>query len=644
MATKKSPARKKAPATKAALRGVAYRPTPDMVAQANLKNWEAVARKANRDLEGFWEAEARELEWYKPWKKVLDSSKAPFYKWFTGSRVNIVHNAIDRHLKTHRKNKLALIWESEDGKEERSYSYYKLSREVSRMASLIKSMGVHKGDRVTIYMGRIPEAVFAMLACAKIGAVHSVVFGGFSVDALQGRIEDSESKLLITCDGSYQNGKRIELKQIADAALQRCPSVQNVLVVQRTGHEVNMQPERDHWYHELLETPVAQDRMATEPLDAEDPLFILYTSGSTGRPKAIVHTHGGYMVGTYTTLKYVFDIKEEDRYWCAADPGWITGHSYIVYGPLLNGATSFLYEGGPAFPNPGRWWQLIERYGITILYTAPTAIRGLMRFGDDWPKQYNLSSLRLLGSVGEPINPEAWRWYFNVVGKKRCPIMDTWWQTETGMFMITPTPVVPLKPGSGAKPFFGQVAEILDEAGKPVKDGEEGYLVLTRPWPAMLRGIYGDPQRYVKQYWSTYPGKYMTGDSARRDKDGYYWIIGRVDDVIKVSGHRLGTAEVESALITHPAVAESAAIGLPHELKGQGIHCFVVLRQDAVSSDALAEELRQHVAQHMGAIARPEDVRFIDKLPKTRSGKIMRRVLKARAQGLPEGDLSTLED
>ncbi|UYN88958.1 MAG: acetate--CoA ligase [Anaerolineales bacterium] len=641
---KKSPARKKTETPKASLRGVAYRPTPDVVAQANLKNWESMARKANRDLEGFWEAEARELEWYKPWKKVLDGSKAPFYKWFTGSRVNIVHNAVDRHLHTHRKNKLALIWESEDGKEEHSYSYYKLSREVSRMASIIKSMGVHKGDRVTIYMGRIPEAVFAMLACAKIGAVHSVVFGGFSVDALQSRIEDSQSKLLITCDGSYQNGKRIELKQIADAALQRSPSVQNVLVVQRTAHEVNMQPERDHWYHELLETPVAQERFPTEPMDAEDPLFILYTSGSTGRPKAIVHTHGGYMVGTYTTLKYVFDIKEEDRYWCAADPGWITGHSYIVYGPLLNGATSFLYEGGPAFPNPGRWWQLIERYGITILYTAPTAIRGLMRFGDDWPKQYDLSSLRLLGSVGEPINPEAWRWYFNVVGKKRCPIMDTWWQTETGMFMITPTPVVPLKPGSGAKPFFGQVAEILDEAGKPVKDGEEGYLVLTRPWPAMLRGIYGDPERYVKQYWSTYPGKYMTGDSARRDKDGYYWIIGRVDDVIKVSGHRLGTAEVESALITHPAVAESAAIGLPHDLKGQGIHCFVVLRQDAVASDVLAEELRQHVAQHMGAIARPEDVRFTDKLPKTRSGKIMRRVLKARAQGLPEGDLSTLED
>jgi acetyl-CoA synthetase len=650
MATKKKKkaAPRKQPVKRAVhpakLHGEAYYPAPALVAEANLKNWNVVAGRAARDLEGFWADEAAELEWYKPWNKVLDETKAPFYKWFAGAQVNIVHNAIDRHLTTHRKNKLALIWESEDGKEERSFSYYKLNREVSRMASIIKSLGVGKGDRVTIYMGRIPEIAFAMLACAKLGAIHSVVFGGFSVDALQGRIEDSTSKLVITCDGSYQNGKLIELKRITDQAVARCPSVENVLVVRRTGQDVPMLPERDHWYHEWLESAVVQDRMPTEPMDAEDPLFILYTSGSTGRPKAILHTHGGYMVGTYSTLKYVFDIKEDDRYWCAADPGWITGHSYIVYGPLLNGATSFLYEGGPTFPNPGRWWQLIERYGITILYTAPTAIRGLMRFGEEWPQKFDLSSLRLLGSVGEPINPEAWRWYYTVIGKERCPIMDTWWQTETGMFMITPTPVVPLKPGSATRPFFGQVAEILDEHGKPVKDGEEGYLVLTRPWPAMLRGIYGDPDRYVQQYWSKYPGKYMTGDSARRDEDGYYWIIGRVDDVIKVSGHRLGTAEVESALITHAAVAESAAIGLPHEVKGQAIYCFVLLKPGYTASPELAEELRQHVATHMGAIARPEEVRFVEKLPKTRSGKIMRRVLKARAQGLPEGDLSTLEE
>ncbi len=512
------------------------------------------------------------------------------------------------------------------------------------MANIIKSMGVGKGDRVTIYMGRVPEAVFAMLACAKIGAVHSVVFGGFSVDALRERIADSESKLLITCDGARQNGKLVELKRIADEALRHCPTVENTIVVRVTGHEVPMEAMRDHWFHDLCALPIANGRCPTEEMDAEDPLFILYTSGSTGKPKAILHTHGGYMVGTYTTLKYVFDINDEDRFWCTADPGWITGHSYVVYGPLLNGATVFLFEGGPAYPYPNRWWQLIERYGITIFYTAPTAIRGLMRFGEAWPNKHDLSSLRLLGTVGEPINPEAWRWFYRVIGKERCPIMDTWWQTETGMFMITPTPVVPLKPGSATRPFFGQVAEILDEQGRPVPDGEEGYLVLTRPWPAMLRTVYKDPERYVQQYWSKFPGKYLTGDSARRDRDGYFWIIGRVDDVIKVSGHRLGTAEIESALITHPAVAESAAIGLPHEVKGQAIHCFVQLKPGCEPTEELAEELRRHVAQHLGPIARPEEIHFIDKLPKTRSGKIMRRVLKARAQGLPEGDLSTLEE
>jgi acetyl-CoA synthetase len=505
-------------------------------------------------------------------------------------------------------------------------------------------MGVVKGDRVTIYLPRIPEIVFAMLACAKIGAVHSVVFGGFSVDALQGRIEDSQSKVVVTSDGSMVNGKIVELKSMVDEALKRCPSVENVIVVKRAGNEVNMDPGRDHWYHDLCALPIANGRCATEILDAEDPLYILYTSGSTGKPKAILHTHGGYMVGTYTTLKYVFDINDEDRFWCTADPGWVTGHSYLVYGPLLTGATVFMFEGGPSYPYPNRWWQLIERYGITILYTAPTAIRGLMRFGEAWPNKHDLSSLRLLGSVGEPINPEAWKWYHRVIGKERCPIMDTWWQTETGMFMITPTPSVPLKPGSGTRPFFGQEAEIVDEEGKPVPDNTEGYLVLKNPWPAMLRTIYGDDERYAKQYWSKYPGKYMTGDSAKRDKDGYYWIIGRVDDVIKVSGHRLGTAEVESALVSHPAVAEAAAIGLPHDVKGQAIHTFVILRSGFTPTADLAEELRQHVATHMGPIARPEDVKFLDKLPKTRSGKIMRRVLKARAQGLPEGDVSTLEE
>jgi acetyl-CoA synthetase len=429
-----------------------------------------------------------------------------------------------------------------------------------------------------------------------------------------------------------------------DDALKRCPSVENVIVVKRVGHEVPMEAGRDHWYHDMLVLPIANGKCPTEVMDAEDPLYILYTSGSTGKPKAILHTHGGYMVGVYTTLKYVFDIKDEDRWWCAADPGWVTGHSYIVYGPLLNGATSFMFEGGPTYPYPNRWWQCVERYGITVLYTAPTAIRGLMRFGEAWPAKHDLSSLRLLGSVGEPINPEAWKWYYRVIGKEKCPIMDTWWQTETGMFMITPIPTLPLKPGSGTRPFFGQEAEILDEQGNPVADDTEGYLVLKNPWPAMLRTIYKDPDRYVSQYWSKYPGKYITGDSAKRDKDGYFWIIGRVDDVIKVSGHRLGTAEVESALVSHPAVAEAAAIGLPHDIKGQAIHCFVLLRSGFTGTPELAEELRQHVATHMGPIARPEDVKFLDKLPKTRSGKIMRRVLKARAQGLPEGDVSTLDE
>ncbi len=626
------------------MEGDVYYPSEQVIAQARLKDWDALAEKAGKDLEGFWSDEASELEWFKKWDKVLDDSNKPFYKWFVGAKTNIVHNAVDRHLNTHRKNQLALIWESEDGKQERTFSYFAMNREVSRMANIIKAMGVQKGERVTIYMGRVPEIVFAMLACAKIGAIHSVVFGGFSVDSLQGRIDDSESKLVITCDGSYQNGKIVELKNIVDEAVKRCPSVENIIVVKRTGQPVNMEAGRDHWYHDMCALPIANGKCATEVMDAEDPLFILYTSGSTGKPKAILHTHGGYMVGTYSTLKYVFDINDKDRWWCTADPGWITGHSYIVYGPMVAGATSMLFEGGPTFPYPNRWWQVVERYGITVFYTAPTAIRGLMRFGEAWPNKHDLSSLRLLGSVGEPINPEAWKWYFRVIGKDKCPIMDTWWQTETGAFMIAPTPVVPLKPGSGTRPFFGQEAEIVDEQGNPVPDDTEGYLTLKNPWPAMLRTIYGDDARYVNQYWTKYPGRYTTGDSAKRDKDGYYWIIGRVDDVIKVSGHRLGTAEVESALVSHPAVAEAAAIGLPHEVKGQAIHTFVLLRSGFSPSPELAEELRQHVSTHMGPIARPEDVKFLDKLPKTRSGKIMRRVLKARAQGLPEGDISTLED
>jgi len=627
----------------AALEGEVVYPSSEVIAQARVKDWDALAGKASQDLEGFWKAEAEELEWYRKWDKVLDDSNKPFFKWFAGGQCNIVHNCLDRHQKTWRKNKLSLVWVGERH-EVRTYSYFALNRDVCKFANVLKAMGVKKGDRVTIYMPRIPEIVIAMLASAKIGAIHSVVYGGFSVDALQGRIEDSESKVVITADGGFMNGKVVELKKIVDEAVRHAPTVETVIVVQRTAHEVRMEAGRDYWYHELMRLPLATGSCATEVMESYDPLYVLYTSGTTGKPKGLIHCHGGYMVGIYSTLKYVFDIKDEDRFWCAADPGWVTGHSYIVYGPLIMGATTFMYEGAPTYPYPNRWWSLIEKYGITILYTAPTAIRGLMRFGESWPNRHDLSTLRLLGSVGEPINPEAWKWYHRVIGKGRCPIMDTWWQTETGMFMITPTPVVPLKPGSGTRPFFGQEAEILDENGKAVPDGEEGYLVLKRPWPAMCTTIYKDPERYARQYWSKYPGKYMAGDSAKRDKDGYFWVIGRTDDVIKVAGYRLGTAEVESALVSHPAVAEAAVIGVPHEVKGQAIYAYCILRGGFKPSEELADEVKQHVGTHMGPIVRPEKITFVDKLPKTRSGKIMRRVLKARAQGLPEGDVSTLEE
>ncbi|OGD20752.1 MAG: acetate--CoA ligase [Candidatus Aminicenantes bacterium RBG_16_63_16] len=627
--------------------GEVFLPSLDVVTNAHIKSYEEMARLADKDLQAFWGARAEEFEWFKKWDKVLDDSNKPFYKWFVGGQTNIAYNCLDRHVKTWRRNKIALIWEGENG-DLRTFSYHALNREVCKFSSVLKSMGVKKGDRVTIYMGRVPELPIAMLACAKIGAVHSVVYGGFSVEALHGRIEDSQSSVVITCDGSFMNGKIVELKKIVDEALTRAATVEHVVVYRRTGQDVYMEQGRDYWYHELVALPFARTGVNnpcdTEAMDAEDPLFLLYTSGTTGKPKAILHTHGGYMVGVATTLKWVFDLKEEDRWWCSADPGWITGHSYIVYAPLLLGATSFMYEGAPTYPYPNRWWSMIEKYGITVFYSTPTAIRGLMRFGEAWPNRHDLSSLRLLGTVGEPINPEAWKWYHRAIGKNRCPIMDTWWQTETGMFMITPLPVTTLKPGSATRPFPGVEAEVFDETGKPVKAGEEGFLVLKQPWPAMLRTIYGDPERYVDQYWSKYPGAYFTGDSARKDEDGYFWIIGRVDDVIKVSGYRLGTAEIESALVSHQAVAEAAVIGLPHEIKGQAIHAYVLLKQGHAPSEALAEELKQHVGHEMGPIAKPATITFVDNLPKTRSGKIMRRVLKARAQGLPEGDITTLEE
>ena len=627
------------------LHGEVYYPTPEIMTQANVQNVEAVYREGENDLEGFWARRADELDWFKKWDKVLDESQKPFYKWFVGGKTNIVLNALDRHVKTWRRNKLALIWEGENG-ELRTFSYHALNREVCKFGTVLKSMGVGKGDRVTIYMPRIPETVIAMLATAKIGAVHSVVYGGFSVEALHARIEDSESKVIVTADGGYMNGKTVELKRIVDEALRRTAAPETVIVVKHAGTGVSMEAGRDYWYHELMNLPLTRNggRCMTEEMDAEDPLFILYTSGTTGKPKAILHTHGGYMVGTYATLKDVFDLKEEDRWWCTADPGWVTGHSYIVYAPLVAGATSFMYEGAPTYPYPDRWWTMVEKYGISVLYSTPTAIRGLMRYGEAWPNRHDLSSLRLLGSVGEPINPEAWRWYHRVIGKEKCPIMDTWWQTETGAFMIAPLPTTPLKPGSGTRPYFGVHADVVDEAGQSVKPGEEGFLVIKRPWPSMLRTVYKDPERYVNTYWSRYPGYYFVGDSARKDEDGYFWIIGRVDDVIKVSGYRLGTAELESALVSHHTVAEAAVIGLPHEIKGVGIHAYLILRSGFEPSQQLTEEIRQHVAHEMGPIAKPERIEFVTSLPKTRSGKIMRRVLKARALGTPEGDLSTLEE
>lgn len=625
------------------LSGEVYYPSQETIDKANIKNWDELDKYADDNYQKFWGERAEELHWFKKWDKVMDDSNKPFYKWFVNGKTNISYNCLDRHVKTYRRNKLALIWEGENG-DSKTMSYFALQRETCRFGNVLKSLGVKKGDRVTIYMGRIPEIIIAMLACARIGAIHSVVYGGFSVESLAERIEDSNSKVLIVADGAYQRGKIVPLKQIADEALQRCGTVEHVLVVKRTGQPVNMEFGRDMWYHELINLPVVSKECSLEEMDAEDPLFILYTSGTTGKPKAILHTHGGYMVGTYTTLKYVFDIQEDDRYWCAADPGWITGHSYIVYAPLLNGATSFMYEGAPNFPYPNRWWSMIEKYGLNILYTAPTAIRGLMRFGESWVNRHDLSSLRLLGSVGEPINPEAWKWYHRVVGKEKCPIMDTWWQTETGMFMITPTPTVPLKPGSGTRPFPGIKMDVFDENGNPVKDNEEGFLVIKTPWPSMIRTVWKDDERYIQQYWSKYPGVYLTGDSVRRDEDGYYWIIGRVDDVIKVSGYRLGTAEIESALVSHYAVAEAAAIGLPHEVKGNAIYAYVILKAGKTSSPQLVEELRQHVSHEVGPIAKPEHVEIVESLPKTRSGKIMRRVLKAKALGQDPGNISTLEE
>lgn len=622
-----------------------FNPSQQVIDYANVKEYDNNYADSIANPLDFWEKQAETLEWTTKWDKVLDDSNPPFFKWFTGGKTNIILNAIDRHLKTANRNKLAIIWEGEPG-DLRSFSYHALNREVCEFANILKAMGVKKGDIVTIYLPQIPEQLFAMLACAKIGAAHSVVYGGFSHEALADRINDANSRVVVTADGGFRRGKASNLKEIVNKALEHTPTVEVCITVKRTGIDVFMENDRDYWFHDLKSLPIAAAQCETEIMDAEDMLFILYTSGSTGKPKGLVHTHGGYSVYTATTHKMAFDIKPEDRWWCAADPGWITGHSYIVYSPLINGATIFLYEGAPNHPYPNRWWKMIEKYGINILYTSPTAIRGLMRYGESWPNKHDLSSLRLLGSVGEPINPEAWKWYYKVIGKEKCPIIDTWWQTETGGFIICPIPALPLKPGSATKPFFGIEVDVVTDTGEKTPVGEEGNLVIKTPWPGMARTVYEEPERFKELYWKKYEqqGWYHPGDAARIDEDGYYWIIGRTDDVIKVSGYRLGSAEIESALMTHPAIAESAAIGLPHALKGYAIHCYVVLRKGYEPSPGLEKELREHVGEMMGAIARPEEVAFIDVLPKTRSGKIMRRVLKAQVLGQDIGDLSTLEE
>jgi acetyl-CoA synthetase len=620
-----------------------FAPSAAFRAAANASD-PSVYERAARDPEAFWAALAGELEWMRPWDEVLEWTP-PYAKWFVGGTINASVNCVDRHVRGPRRNKAALVWEGEPG-DRRTLTYFDLYRQVSQFANVLRGLGVVKGDRVAIYMPLVPELAIAMLACARIGAVHSVVFGGFSSESLRDRINDSSCTVLVTADGGYRRGNVVPLKQMADEALTATPSIRNVVVVRRGAADapVRMQDGRDHWYHDLMQD--ASFTCAPEPMDAEDMLYILYTSGTTGKPKGIVHTTGGYLTGTYATTKWVFDLKEDDVYWCTADIGWVTGHSYVVYGPLANGATVVMYEGAPDWPKKDRFWEIIERHGVTIFYTAPTAIRAFMRWGTDWPAKRDLTSLRLLGSVGEPINPEAWIWYHLHIGRERCPIVDTWWQTETGAILITPLPgLTSTKPGSATRPFPGISAQILTDKGEPIPVGG-GLLALTRPWPSMLRGIYGDPERFVKQYWSRWPDKgvYFTGDGAKLDEDGFFWLLGRVDDVLNVAGHRLGTMEVESALVDHPKVAESAVVGRHHEIKGQAVAAFVTVKEGVTTSETLADELKAHVAQKIGAIARPDDIIFAADLPKTRSGKIMRRLLRDIAEGKALGDTTTLAD
>jgi acetyl-CoA synthetase len=617
--------------------GRKFRPPKSFTKAARVKS-AAIYAEARRNPLRFWERQARALRWLKPWRKTLEW-KLPYAKWFLGGRLNVSDNCLDRHVEGPRRNKAAILWEGEPG-DSRVLTYRDLWREVNRFAAALRRHGVKKGDTVTIYMPMIPELPIAMLACARIGAPHNVVFGGFAPDSLRDRINDCQAKVVITADGGYRRGGLVPLKKNTDDALKECPQVHTVIVHKRTSQQIGWEQGRDVWWDDFVKG--ADAYVKPEPMDSEDMLYLLYTSGSTGKPKGIIHTTGGYLTGVSVTHRLIFDLREEDVYWCTADIGWVTGHSYIVYGPLANGATTVMYEGTPDWPDKDRFWRIVEKYGVTILYTAPTAIRTFVRWGEEYPKRCDLSSLRLLGSVGEPINPEAWVWYWKVIGRGHCPVVDTWWQTETGHILITPLPGTTVcKPGSATLPFPGIEAEVVNDKGEPA---HAGYLVLKRPWPGMLRGIYGDPERYHRQYWSQIPGVYFTGDGCKRDKDGYLWLLGRIDDVMNISGHRVSTMEVESALVDHPAVAEAAVIGRPHEIKGQGIAAFVTIKIGIPTSDALKDEIKQHVAKKIGALARPDDVIYAAELPKTRSGKIMRRLLRDVAEGRVLGDTTTLAD
>ena len=608
-----------------------------------IKRYMDIYRRSLDDMEEFWGQEARKLEWFRTWDRVLDWDP-PFAKWFPGGMLNASYLCVDRHLKGWRRNKVAIYWEAENG-EERTLSYSQLYREVNRLASALQKLGIKDGDLVALYLPMIPELAIAMLATARIGAIHTVVFSGFSSKSLADRINDTEAKVLITADGGFRRGKIIPLKEMADAAVEKTPSVEKVIVVKRTGQEIKMTEGRDLWYHAIIRA--TEKDVPPLPIESTHPLYILYTSGTTGKPKGIVHSTGGYLTYISCIYKWVFDIQEESVYWCTADVGWVTGHSSIVYAPLMHGASIVVYEGAPDYPKPDRWWELIEKYKVTIFYTSPTAIRMFIRYGEEWPKKHDLSSLTILGSVGEPINPEAWMWYFNKIGGERCPIVDTWWQTETGGVMISPAPgiaLVPLKPGSATFPLPGIDAHVVDEKGIPTPPGVRGYLIIKKPWPGMLMTLYKDPERYKGAYWSRFPNMYYTGDYCMKDKEGYFWLLGRADEVLKIAGHRMGTMELESAMVSHAAIAEAAVIGKPHEIKGEAIVVFAILKQGYSPSDELKKELTGHLRKTVGPVATPEEIYFVSKLPKTRSGKIMRRVLKATVSDKPIGDVTTLED